>query len=376
MNTSTIIGKLAELFAEKGEARSDCFYFTSCQLSVYPQNISQNEKVLSLLFRLSCPAWDRDLYETCTALGNDSEALSQALANFFLGIMEAVKQTLRVAGTPFCDCDCSDAIVEVESDLCGQKHVWKMAKSGVLLMGESPKDDVVDYWSIIRDDIIARMGNQKIYAVRIFVAKSGDNCTGECRINDVVIKGIGEKLKELARPWKSVTYGSHKQYFIFWQDDSTYIKYPNTFDDIRHGVRLAVDTLAEMKDDDDFYLLTERLELKGVEPILAEELTMFLPELCAEYAFNELNIMESLTFIMRNGEKVGVYMAQHSSYYPIQEALHDIIYNQQISQRVYEWFILQSSIYSAVLQVKEANSELSDCSVSLCFQPTEAYKLR
>ena len=114
---------------------------------------------------------------------------------------------------------------------------------------------------------------------------------------------------------------------------------------------------------------------------LAAECEMFLPEMCAENAFQESTYSETVDIQWQNGSGCKtVYKNQLADYYPIWNMLFSAfsegVFGEDTNE-LYRKYIEYSSIGHALSQALEKESELSDIRLSaLIFSATDDFILR
>lgn len=79
---------------------------------------------------------------------------------------------------------------------------------------------------LLKEDIIKRLGNQKAVCVKVFNSALESKVIGECKINDIFVPELGDKIAEIAKKWVTDGYVTEKQYFFIVQDDDTISDYP------------------------------------------------------------------------------------------------------------------------------------------------------
>ena len=130
---------------------------------------------------------------------------------------------------------------ELVSEFAGEKHNWHAYKSDIVGMGNNPEgDDIDEFWNLLRDGIIRRLGNQKFVYVKVYAAKNGDSITGECRINDIQSRELSNIVSEIAGKWDTTDFSSKKQFFFITQDEETYLEYPYSEEELEDATVKAV----------------------------------------------------------------------------------------------------------------------------------------
>lgn len=328
--------------------RGERLEIPSWDVSIRLEIAQLSDRNAVLNYYLDSPQWDRELFECCAGIGQDQQqAIGMAQGSFLFGILNGI-------GTMAED----EPFDEIETVFDGVSHKWDVFQSYLVGMGESPKDsDANKIWTLLQDGIKKRVGGQKLCYVKVYCAKNGEDITGECRINDVPIPELSDILSEYAEKWDTKDFGSQKQFFFLRQLDETYVPYPYTEEDIADAVHIAVQLYQKcLKDPDDSRyraLLTEQLN----DQSLAEEIRNFLPEMCAENAFQAIQSMECIG-IFRGERQTDVYKTQLASYYWINKALQEE-FQRSFPNELFSAFVSVSSMYGAVCKAKEKGADLT-----------------
>ncbi len=137
---------------------------------------------------------------------------------------------------------------------------------------------------------------------------------------------------------------------------------------------------AEIFLEEDYDMVLERLQEVAQDDVLAEELFLFLPEICAEHAFDKITYPELLT-LDREGEILTVYRQQIHSYTIIQQAMfwgleYGVFDGRE--NEIYSRLIAVSSIFSAIEDAKEQGIDLEQDggTVNTVYSVSRKYQLR
>ena len=337
------------------------------EVSLRAETAGLEEYSAVLAYFLSSPRWDRELFECCAGMGQDQQsAIGMAQGSFLFGMLDGVRAMSE-----------GERIAEIQSEFAGSVHQWDVYQSNLVGMGEMPEEtDAQVLWNLLREEIVKRLGNQKLCYVKVYCAKNGEEITGECRVNDVAIPALGKMIEDYARGWKTKSFGSQKQFFFLRQREETYTPYPHTQGEIGEAVGTALELyrqcLTEGDDRKYLSLLEERLK----DTSLVEELHAFLPELCAENAFPAVGCGETVGIACR-GTQSTVYKSQLASYYWISWALEEALRND-FPNRLFSALVSASAMYHAVSQAREKGADLAKegGSLSVCFNFSDRYVLR
>ncbi|WP_157154523.1 DUF6348 family protein [Brachyspira murdochii] len=344
-------------------------------INAYAEDITDKSAVIN--YYISSPDWDRDIFECCASAGKDANT-SVGLSNgsFIFGIMTGIKAMNE-----------NRILDEVETEFAGKKHKWKVYTSNLVNMGADngkPKN-VNIYWDMFKDDILKRIGNQKICYIKIYGAKaSSDYSIGELRINDVNIQELSNKMNEYVKTWNETDFSSDKQFFFLVQDNETYTPYPFSNDTILNFVKEYCNIVLNFKEND-YDKLGNLAEQLTKDYTLATDLFLFLPEICADNEFfNELHSSEKINFNFESEEKnTAVYKTQIYTYHLISNYLFELFRENAFNgseNEVYAKFINTSALYNIYVQIKEDYKKkdkiLENLEVNLSFNVNNDYEIR
>lgn len=314
------------------------------QLTIAPvvTNITQTSAMVDFL--ISHPEWDRVLEEQATGIGTTpQEALQMTARNF----LETVAQLfVSMAGNGEL----------AQSTFVGGEHRWRCYPGALLTRREVPAD-MQDYWTIFKDEILARLGNQRVCYVEFYGAKAEGMQTGVCRINRLECLEIGQQIEQMAATWQVKGFTVQKQVVFLRQESETWTAYPYSREELRHLVRQAAELFSTYEGDG----LLEQLQALTNDNALAEELFVFLPEICAQHAFDKITYPEQMT-LDREGELLTVYRSQIYGYEAIREAFFWNMDNGTFQGReneIYSHLITVSSIYAAIEEAQDQQIDLA-----------------
>lgn len=353
---------------EYGQIRGDSFFFPHWEITLHPEVQELRDTMAVLRFVLECPAWDRPLIEVSAGVGKEQHtAVGMALGGFLFGMMNGVGSMME-----------GESAHRLQSVWLNTPRQWTGYRSNIVSMGANPsRGDVTVYWDLLLEDILARVGNQKMVYVKVYGAKNGDDITGECRINDIKNEALSQKVAEQVAKWDAEGFGSQKQFFYLIQRDETRSPYPYTEEDLARATRKAVALFGRCCSQEVPY--KDYVDLLGKElgdRDLAEELYGFLPEFCAENYYHAIAYGEQVNIHQSRGDTL-VYKSQIASYHPIQKALHAMFDAGEFSNELYGSYITVSSIHNVVTQAKEKGGNLEEGGqVSLSFGFPDSYRLR
>lgn len=365
----------------KDEIKDGKIFCPEWDITITPEIDQLEDRMAVLNFYINCPDWEEPLFECCAGMGRDADtAVGMAVSSFLFAFVQGIAAMQR-----------EENGVPLESKFNGNTHRWSVYKSNVVGTGESTSDDVNSitniYWDLLKEHIAKRLGNQKMCYVKIYAAKAvgtdGEQITGECRINDVPSAELGALVGEIAAKWNVGQFSSQKQFFFIKQDPATLLPCPysvNKINVLREKVRTALEMYNGIQTQEDYDNLPDKLLAALGDETLVEECCSFLPEICAEHAFGQIQFSEEVQFFVPNKPIVSIYKNQLADFYPLGNLMFGIFdsgYFGDKTNDLYGLLVSLSSIYSAVKQMQDEGKELDKCRMtSLLFNMSEEFEIR
>ena len=365
-----LIENIKEMIREESEIRDNTLFIPEYSLSIRPQITKSDSNMAVINYYLYSENWDREIFECSASMGeNRKQALSLAEQGFIFGIMSGIKYMMK-----------DEFFKEIKTEFNGS-HSWKMYSSDIVAMGDVPETiNPSEIWGIIENEIPKYLGNQKISYIKVFAAKNKDDITGECRINDEPIKELGELIAQYISKWNTENFGLKKQFFFAVQDDKTYIPYPYTEEQIEKFVLETADMFEKVETEKDLDDMLQNFGDKIGDYDLAEELMGFIPEICAERAFPNINYPEKVIIYMGENKKIEVNKSQITSYYMIKKAVNHMIDHGHIMKELYHKFIGISSAYNVIFKALEKDkvdlTKEEGAVISTAYGFSENYRIR
>lgn len=366
---------LHKMLGIKDIIKGDSLYCPKWEMTLTPKVVELNDQKATLNIFMNSPRWKNELFECVSALGKDSEqAIGVACGSFIFSFIDGLRKMEN------------DEYPEAfETDFAGKKHLWKAYKSDIVGLGENISDISPQfYWKLLKDEIIRRLGNQKLCYVKIYIAKTDKQTIGECRIDDVKNDELSDLVAKSAKNWNVKEFASQKMFFFIKQDDSTVIPYDywgcEGFNVLKGKVKTAMELFAECDTDELYDTLITRTAEKIGDDILAEECLSFIPEICAENAFYEVSYSEILDIMPVEKDKISCYKNQLSDYYLIQRAVLTLLSSGEFgngTDEIYKKYIGYSAIGHAMSSVLQKGNKLDGIKMTaLVFNVSENFKIR
>ncbi|EJW15969.1 DUF6348 family protein [Paenibacillus alvei] len=356
------------IFEAEEMVEGDCIVIPEWELTIRPHVAKWTDQTVMLQFQVSSPKWDRDIYETTAGIGSSlKNAFGTAIGGFAFSFMEGIASMEQDRNPETLHSTYGDTV-----------HHWKAYKSNIVGLGESsPEMEESPYWETLKDEIAKRIGDQKLCYIKIYAAKHEDDITGECRINDIPSPELGQIVAEIASKWQVEGFASQKQFIFLLQSEETYTPYPYSPEHVAEATHTAVRLFMECDTQEKYDNFTDILAERLQDSDLAQELYSFLPEICAEHAFDMLCYNEEL-LLYRGEESFNVYRTQFASYSMISNALFEGFRTGEFDDDVYKQYISVSSIYNVICQAREQGADLvKDGGVlTLSYGMSEQYRFR
>lgn len=322
------------------------------QMTITPEINQVDERGAVVNFYISAPQWGKDLFECSAGMGSDTkQALGMACGSFLFSFMDGIVQ--MESG------QASDESLETE--FAGKAHRWKVYISNIVGMGNGPQvDNPRIYWDALKEEVVKRLGNQKLCFVKVYASKSGENITAECRVDDIKSEVLSNIVADMVKDWDACYFASHKAFFFIRQEEETVQPYPYLgqagWEVFREKVRTAALMFHAALAAERYLYLPDQLKQALGDATLAAECYLFLPEICAENAYNQITYAETIE-LMPHGE---VYKCQLADYWPLHRALFSLFEEGvfgDATNDIYREYIGASAIYGVICQLKEKGGE-------------------
>lgn len=164
---------------------------------------------------------------------------------------------------------------------------------------------------------------------------------------------MGQIVGELVSKWQVQEFASQKQFIMLRQSEEIYTPYPYQAEDIATATQTAVRIFMGCDTQEKYEEFPVRLAEQLQDVSLAQELYSFLPEICAEHAFD-------------------------ASYYMIYDALFEGFRTDQFDDETYKQYVGVSSIYNVICNAKEQGADLLETGgvLTLSFGMSDRYQFR
>lgn len=353
-------------------------YCPEIDLTVTPVIGELTPRSAFLEFYLYCPKWGKALYECSAGSGNEpSNALGMASGSFLFTFMNVILKMELEADTQMTE--------RFSAEFSGNIHNWRVYLSDVVGLGSCPKvDSPRFYWDLLKEEIVKRLGNQKLCYVKVYGAKTAREAIGECRVDDVKSDELSEIVAREVEKWDVESFASHKMFFFIRQEDSTVTPYPYWGREgealLAEKVKTAAILFQKVNSEEEYNALTENLTAALGDATLAQECFSFLPEICAEHAFEEMRCSEKFDISAAGKETVTCYKNQLSDYHRIGNALFRLFgsgFFGDKTNELYRQYISTSATGSLVSQALEKGTDIKTLRpAALIYQVGEDFEIR
>lgn len=340
-------------------------------VKIVPFISSFKDRFVSIGFEVHHQKFDKPFVDMSAGVGETiSDAIHNAVKSFLVSAFCGVRHLIN-----------GEYHHKYQNIFCGEQKKWYVSESCIASMGADNNVPDAGYWSLIKDHLFDHLGNKKYYIIKIYASKQNSGeITCECRINGFVSHDISQKLSEFVESWEvTMPISSNKQFFFIEQSEETYKEYPYTFEEIADFTASAARIIVDRnKDGCSDSLLADIHELTN-DFSLAVELHSFIPEICAERAFSEIEYDEHMTVMYNDDNKPLIGKDQFASYRWIQEGLFNAFDEKKLTNDDYGVLISASAIYSVIrsFQEKSGNDDLSSLRLaSLIMSVDECYNIR
>ncbi|MCL1923588.1 MAG: DUF6348 family protein [Propionibacteriaceae bacterium] len=289
---------------------------------------------------LDHPDWDRTFFETASAYGfTEEEAISQTILNTYLRVFQLIDHL----GTSTPD-------ERVATTFAGNRHAWSLWCGYITTSGESVPDipsDGAPYYTLLRPEILARLGNQKVAHVKITAGRQGNQIVAEVRMNNIISPEMSDLLSaHIAATWPDYAEVIHKQLIWIKQDEDTYLPTDRRYSDVKKQLIVCAKVFQDMwispgdKYDKAEY---ERLVIeRSHDRSLGLELVSLLPEIAAQQLYPHIRVSENVV-LHCDGVDVAINIHQLSSYAHVCEAL-DSTWCEEVNEEVVCGWVESSAV--------------------------------
>lgn len=302
-------------------------------------------------FHIHAPKWGKDLFECSAAIGESTrQALDISCVSFLSTFIDGIAKMEN-----------KDFHETLETTFGGKKHRWNVSLSNIVGIGNASTAETAEfYWNTLKESILKRLGNQKMCYVKVYLAKSHETITAECRIDDIKSEELSSEITKIAEKWTVNPFASQKIFFFIQQDEETILPYAYSGNEgsnlLKSKVKTAISLFHACKTQEQYEQFPKQLKQALDDATLASECYSFLPEMCTENAFPQMTYAESIQIIQNNKSPITYYKSQLADYFPIYAALFSLFeegaFGDDVNE-IYQKYIRLSATYNVIQQIHE-----------------------
>lgn len=362
----------------KSERQGDSLYIPNFDLLLTPNIEQMSNTGIGIEFNMYIKKLDKYLYEYSSGMGGDiTTAVGMSMSSFLISFLNTFEIMYNKCNP-----------INITTEFAGNEHNWDVYLGNVTGMGTPGEDgkgsSATYYWDIIKDDIIKRLGNQKMVYVKIYAAGLPENSIGEVRFDDVAIPELSEQVRKLAEKWNVEQFGSEKQFIFIEQNPSTIT--PSQYDGSEGRKKMRDYVLEYLKmfknttSKEQYYNLVKDFGDKIGDKVLANECFGFLPEIATIRALgDQIVVSDQIQFSLPDNKTLMTYSTQLSDYLMMENCLIDIIRSGELGEetkKVWEDLICKSAIYNVFVQAQEAKGKITPKLTTVLYNVNNDFVLR
>lgn len=313
-------------------------------------------------YSIDSPQLDSVLPDHSTGLGITVEA----------AILKANQQFVKGTFSGLLSMTNGQSFASLSTDFAGQTRLWHVTKSKEST--EGLYNNNFDIWDVIKEKISLRLGNKKVYWVKIDVWKRSARFECDFTINDLPDFELFNDVSNFFNEIGSDEFCSFKQFFFIKQSDETYTPYPYTKEQIGVFTEKAMQ-LFQTYEEDYFDGRIDCLAEVLNDLSLAIEFYYFLPFICSvdrhDYAWHNDAIN-----VIQEGKSMIVYKSQFASYSWIREFSLEGFKTGKFPEASYDNLVEISPISDSVNQLKEQQANFLKSCITVSMEVTREYNLR
>lgn len=349
----TILETLISL-CEDGTIYEDAFVLEDEDIYVYADLISMQNNVAQIMFQIHHEWLEEPIFEAVAAAGNTKEeAIANAVKQFFEQVLLVYLQAVR---NPM-----QDEKIEAFTQERHYFYVYRGAVSGI---GKRMGVPTKDFWGLLKSDIIAHLGNKKVYWIKIFASKKDDELLCEVRINGKEAPEISKRLLHYAGNWEGIhEIHTEKQCMMFVQDASSYEKSDFTKVEIEQLCDKAIRQYEKCKTKEDHKKLRAQLVAWCKDDSLAYEIFSFIPELYCKYAYPQVEFGGKLFLVEKNKETRELFQSQLQSFSYVDKRVEHHFKNENPSTHLIQQVLSFSANAKAIHKALEQGDAIDELMV-------------
>lgn len=326
-----------------GVVFQNAFILEDEDIYVYADVLSFQDNVAQIVFQLHHEWLDEPVSEVIAAVGDSKDEV------YYSACEQFYEQVLQVY-LKVCNKESYIDTVEIFTQEMHRFHVWKSPLGGI---GKKEGIEESDYWNLLKNDLSLRLGNRKVYAVKVFASKQKREVECEVMFNGKESRELSRKLLSITGEWDCIgDVCTERQWIFLMQDEDTYIE-----SDIDNQTisKLTYETIALLEDCDnkeEYQKIRQKLLKRYKDTSLVYEVLYFIPELYTKAYYMGVEFGEKLFLIQKDHKTRELYQSQLQSF-PIVERcvehhLQKEILDDQKIKKVMEFSVNAKAIQKAL----------------------------
>lgn len=348
---------------EYSEVRNENLYIKDIDLTIEAHVSQINQNTIQVIFVFKNKIFDEDIFECVSGSGDNlNSAIENAVDNLLLTTLSGVINALK-------DKDG----VSIKAKYYNKVNEFTLYKSSLTT---HVNKKTTDYWEIIKEEVIKRLGNKKVYYLKLYVSKKENSINCECRINGKVNLDISEKIiKYITNCNVEQSVYFEKQSFILIQSNKTYIPYSFNKMDINHIIMRALDLYKKCDSEEKYNNLYTEIFNSCTDNSLTTELFCFIPEIFCEFMFSKVKYSDEIIFL-RGNEKIQLFKEQITSYNFIYDIIGRIFKSGDFQDDEIMNIALKSSLFNVINKALNSGNKIENLNmIPVTFYVDENYKV-
>lgn len=351
LDYNTLALQILSRLCQDGTLQDDAFVIDDEDIYVYADVISLDNNVAQVVFQMHHPWLEDPVIESVAASGDTrEEALDLACENFYDHILSVFLMAIHHPNS-----------YEQVEGFTTERHYFHVYRSKVNGLGKREGIMEGDFWDMLQDKIIARLGNKKAYWIKVFTSKNKNKVLCEVRINGKEASELSESLLAYAESWDCLgTYHTEKQCFLLIQDERSYEESDFAKDEIIEYTKKAIKLFEKCKSSEEHKKIRAQLIKQCKDDSLAYELFAFVPELYCTYAYAEVEFGDKLFLVQKDKKTRKLYQTQLQSFPYIEECIMDHLNNDDVSAETIQRVTAFSANARAIRKAVKEGDNLKD----------------
>lgn len=353
---------------EDGVIYEDAFILEDEGIYVYADILSLKNNVAQIMFQIHHDDLEEPIMEAIAMAGETSEeAIVLTCTQFYKQVLSIYVQAIH---EPF-----NSDVVE---GFTQERHYFHVYRSSITGIGKREGTQTTDFWDMLKEDIAKRLGNKRVYWVKIFASKKKEEVHCEVRINGREAIEISKKLCNYALKWDCTNdIHTEKQGVLLVQDKKSYEQSDFRKEEIMKYTEKAIPLYEKCKDREAYKKIKEQLSKWCKDDSLACEIFAFIPELYCQLAHPDIEYGEKLFLIQKGKETRELYQGQLQSFAYVEEVVQKHFETKHPDKETLQQVLKFSINHTAIQKSIEQGDSLENLYVSgIGYLGCQNYQLR